>query len=78
MAGFKAKSSLVRPDRLLDIWTEIVNQHALLASTVEYDNVNEIRFCYAPPHTQAQARAQAKALMEVRAGQDRDGELRRN
>jgi hypothetical protein len=76
VAGFTAKSSLVRPERLLDVWTEIVNQHALLASSVEYDNVNEVRFCYNPPHTQAKATAQAKALMEVRAGQDRDGEHR--
>jgi len=72
-AGFTAKSKLVTPERILDIWTEIVNQHALLASSVEYDGVNEVRFCYAPPRTQAGARAQAKSLMEVRTGQEPKG-----
>ncbi|ORY69307.1 hypothetical protein BCR35DRAFT_269770, partial [Leucosporidium creatinivorum] len=68
--GFKARASLMNPERLLDIWTELTSRHGLLAATVEYENVNEVRFCYEPPKNAAAARAKAKSLMEVRAGQD--------
>jgi hypothetical protein len=44
LTGFKAKGSLMNPERLLDIWTELTTRHGLLAATIEYENVNEVRF----------------------------------
>lgn len=32
------------PERLLNIWTELTSRHSLLTATVEYENVNEVRF----------------------------------
>lgn len=74
LAGFKAKSKLVTPERLLDIWTELINKHALLAAEVECDSVNEVRFSFDPPASNAEARAKAKSLMELRTEQDPKGE----
>lgn len=35
----------MRPERLLDVWTEIISRHSLLASTVEnYNGVHDIKF----------------------------------
>lgn len=34
----------MQPERVLDVWTEIVSRHALLASTVEYTDVNNVKF----------------------------------
>lgn len=31
-------------ERLLSIWTELTTRHALLAATVEYGGVNDVRF----------------------------------
>lgn len=42
--GFRARADLMQPDRILDVWTEIVSRHSLLASTVEYTDVRNIRF----------------------------------
>ena len=46
-AGFKAPVSLMTQDRVLDVWTEIVDRHALLACEVEYEGASEIYFRYA-------------------------------
>lgn len=29
---------------MLTIWTELVTRHALLAATIEYQGVNDVRF----------------------------------
>ncbi|BGP28788.1 hypothetical protein JCM10296v2_000524 [Rhodotorula toruloides] len=68
--GFKARSSLMHPERLLDIWTELLKRHTLLASSVEFEDYYNIRFCYDPPATALEAREKARSLMEMRVGED--------
>ncbi|SCZ90966.1 BZ3500_MvSof-1268-A1-R1_Chr1-3g02429 [Microbotryum saponariae] len=68
--GFRAESHLMVTERLLNIWTEMTLRHQLLASSVEYHDVHEIRFVYEPPTSMAEARRKAKSLMELRTRQD--------
>ncbi|GAA5859673.1 hypothetical protein JCM8547_006187 [Rhodosporidiobolus lusitaniae] len=68
--GFKARSDLMNPDRVLDVWTEIVSRHALLASSVEFADYYDIRFRYEPPKTAAEARIKASSLLDLRTNQD--------
>ena len=42
--GFDAPGASVTPERVLDVWTEIVDRHALLACEVEYEGASEIYF----------------------------------
>ncbi|SCV68850.1 BQ2448_971 [Microbotryum intermedium] len=71
--GFRAKSHLMVAKRLLNVWTEMTLRHQLLASSVEYHDVHEIRFVYEHPTSMTEARTKAKALMELRSNQDPKG-----
>ncbi|BGO96573.1 2-methylcitrate dehydratase [Rhodotorula toruloides ATCC 204091] len=73
--GFKARSSLMHPDRLLEIWTELLRRHTLLASSVEFEDYHNIRFCYDPPATPLEARKKARSLMEIRVGEDAQSQI---
>ncbi|KAI5478834.1 hypothetical protein MNV49_004566 [Pseudohyphozyma bogoriensis] len=64
--GFKAKSSLVSPDRVLSIWTELVTRHGLLGCTVEYAGFDSVYFVYHPPKSEGAKRRSASELMEMR------------
>ncbi|BGP12548.1 hypothetical protein JCM10213v2_000465 [Rhodosporidiobolus nylandii] len=68
--GFKARADLTAPERILDAWTEVVRRHALLASSVEFVDYYDARFCYEPPRTAAEARIKAASLLDMRTGQD--------
>ncbi|KAL8279399.1 hypothetical protein RQP46_008211 [Phenoliferia psychrophenolica] len=68
--GFDAPSAMVSPERVLDVWTEIVDRHALLACEVEYDGASEIYFSYEMPKNDRARRMKAKALLELRASTD--------
>ncbi|BGO92798.1 hypothetical protein NBRC10512_007917 [Rhodotorula toruloides] len=73
--GFKARSSLLQPDRLLEIWTELLRRHTLLASSVEFEDYYNIRFCYDRPATPIEAREKARSLMEIRVGEYAQGQI---
>ncbi|BGP21602.1 2-methylcitrate dehydratase [Rhodotorula toruloides] len=73
--GFNALSSLMHPERLLDIWKELLRRHTLLASAIEFKDYYNIRFCYDPPATPLEARKKARSLMEIRVGEDAQSQL---
>ncbi|GAA6031973.1 hypothetical protein JCM8097_003368 [Rhodosporidiobolus ruineniae] len=68
--GFKAPSSLMTKDRILDAWTQIVSRHALLASSVEFNDYYDIRFRCEPPQNAAEARIKAASLLDLRTHED--------
>ncbi|GAA5897369.1 hypothetical protein JCM6882_001869 [Rhodosporidiobolus microsporus] len=68
--GFKAKSHLMQPDRVLDVWTEIVSRHGLLAASVEFSDYYDVRFCYESPKTTSETRNKAASLLDLRTNQD--------
>ncbi|GAA5969180.1 hypothetical protein JCM11641_007500 [Rhodosporidiobolus odoratus] len=68
--GFKARPTSMQPNRVLDIWTEIVSRHALLGSTVEFNDYYDVRFCYEAPQSASEARIKASNLLDLRTTQD--------
>lgn len=70
--AFKAPKSLVKPSRVLDIWTELRLRHTLLSSFVEFEDYEDIRFCYVPPVTFANAREEAESAFGFKYGTTKD------
>ena len=68
-AGFKVLPSLVRPERILDVWTEIIGRHSLLASTIEYEGGNKIRFWYAISDSAGGVRELIRLFEQLRPAQ---------
>ncbi|GAA5834846.1 hypothetical protein JCM11251_002041 [Rhodosporidiobolus azoricus] len=68
--GFKARSHLMQPDRILDVWTEIVSRHAFLGARVEFKDYYDVHFCYEPHKTPSEARIKAASLLDLRTNQD--------
>ena len=75
--GFKAPSNLVTPARVAEIWTELRLRHTLLASFVEYESFEDIRFVYKPPTTFDSALEQAKQTLTFKYGVEKDAVLDR-
>ncbi|GAA6006593.1 hypothetical protein JCM10207_004987 [Rhodosporidiobolus poonsookiae] len=68
--GLKTRSALLNPDRVLDVWTELVKRHTLLASRVEFEDYYDVQFVYEPPANPSEARNKAASLLDLRTGQD--------
>ncbi|BGP36534.1 hypothetical protein JCM10449v2_000435 [Rhodotorula kratochvilovae] len=66
--GYKARASLMAPARVLDAWTEVVNRHALLASSVEFNDYYDVRFSYDAPTSSQDARRKAASLLSLVSG----------
>ncbi|GAA5838397.1 hypothetical protein JCM9279_003231 [Rhodotorula babjevae] len=66
--GFKARTSLMTPARVLDAWTEITRRHVLLTSAVRSEDYYDIRFVYDAPSDLAEARAKAAQHLSLVTG----------
>lgn len=63
---------MVTRDRVLDIWTELRLRHTLLASFVEFEGYEDIRFCHVPPETFTEARDEAEAAFDFKYDTTKD------
>ncbi|GAA5918840.1 hypothetical protein JCM1841_002765 [Sporobolomyces salmonicolor] len=68
--GFKARSSLMNGERVLDIWTEIIRRHALLSSSVTFTDYYNVHFCYDAPKSISEVREKASSLLEIKTSQN--------
>ncbi|GAA5997421.1 uncharacterized protein JCM10292_000251 [Rhodotorula paludigena] len=68
--GFKARASLMKPERVLDVWTELTTKHRLLGSSIVFRDYHDIRFRYDVPLNSAETRAKAASLLELVTEQD--------
>jgi len=63
--GFSAPPSLVTRERLEKIWTELRLRHTLLASTVEFETYEDVRFVFKPHTSFNSARDDAAETLTV-------------
>ncbi|GAA5894333.1 hypothetical protein JCM5296_005141 [Sporobolomyces johnsonii] len=68
--GFKARSSLMNEERVLDVWTEIIRRHALLSSVVKFTDYYDVHFFYDAPKDNSEAREKASSLLELKTSQN--------
>ncbi|KEI41481.1 uncharacterized protein L969DRAFT_85261 [Mixia osmundae IAM 14324] len=73
--GFRSTPRLVAQERILAIWTEMRLRHPLLASSVEFQDYEDIRFVYKHPADKATAFRRALRSTELRYNQPRDDML---
>jgi hypothetical protein len=64
--GFMAPPSLVTPERVAKIWTELRLRHTLLSSSVEYQDFEEVRFVFRPRTTFEEARDAALTAFQFK------------
>ncbi|KAK4057560.1 hypothetical protein OIO90_001205 [Microbotryomycetes sp. JL221] len=71
--GFKARPELMKPSRMLDIWTELTLRHPLLASSIDYRGPEDVYFVHHQPASMEEARNRAGSLMALIAEHDHKG-----